>query len=1485
MRIAVKSVTDDQVSTLEVEMSVKKSTEQTIYDVKRLGKNVNSDDSTTYYEEVDNESSSFYKSNSSNTVDPYHNGQDSGLVLNPSEIMADEPSGQISKLITSQIGGEDSSQDKNEDKYDLSTAEGWKNVGVSALRQLDPGIEAAVNSFKEVFGNEEPVVSGLNKEMLALQNWKNKNYKKIHLSDWRDSEKLNNVTNAANSAMSDLRGELGKTTGGLGGLASTNTNGNVWATAGGQLADQLIGGAGTWNTVSNILGDFGVGGSNFSDAAWNTEVDELAVLNTVTKDTMYTSKPGVRFKAKPEVIENITGNTESAKIFGSKRYNKEGEVYKTFYGTAIEKLRSQQVEASKLSKIRTLVLNGKVEFSKKKLEYSIVKSREAGDLISVTNDESNLTWNFSDEVLSNLSDEEAKMIAALKQRNTFNKSLGCIYIRPFYQTDVKDYASDNFGNLQIPFEFNPNISETPMQANYQTETLLGRLGQYHIFTGTNLSQLSIELQYQSLAPDTLDDYDMKNIGRQYSTDAWQYYWTNSRIEAIELKLRSLVLGSYTTDGFLVKPPLVEIHLENNSAGAGNKESITDVGDLYKYPAASNGSKDVGSEYLSYTKSLGREDSLGNRFKKYVVTSVQIDKLTETDILYPTLYGRVYDSNYRNSLNPMNHLTTGNDGSTDGVVAFQSSARRKGFKATLQLTEVTENFLDLVPDFKAYYNYWNAKEGSANAVSEYVSIMTSTNGGYQSVKNIYKNAKNSATTSLLNIDEKIDVLLKRAYLLARLYARANAMNNGTPVYAVGYFNNSEEKYEKKKKTTNKFYRSVKLQPEKEAEEAGIDSETLKMLENFIKINKTYVFPVLANIKQFDEDKDEMTNKDLLSVEFKELFIGKDNNIPEGFSLSENNDSSTNVISRGLDSFKKSTWKDLKNLPTGDKETLKGYGFMKFETALAAVVANLENLKKLLDNKNVKDNMFKENGFYTKENIYIDSGFKKSVKTYIGELKDLKEKLKPDDSKNKLKKIFNEYLKEALWYKNAKQKLDAQEKLKSSYPTLTSLIQLETSPYNFLLKMENSKEACKDEVHKLLDEKGTSNGAASVENFSINTDYDDETIENVNIDNLIKWNNNVKQLEVFYNSVEESIKNVDSTYSDLDFVDSLNKAYKTYSVKLASSVLGIANDHTYRIKLKSKKLKKVKILNNIVAEVTDPFKDDFENNEKMSMSSTDSYLYSEQVAKINGAEPEVEGSSGSSSGSANEISETYSFKVVEYKDETILPITDLIELICKSCDTYVSALKELFESEKQTVGDTGIDETLKEINYKGAMDVVVKGIKDKLKSLIKKGISTVKGTEDAHGTNDAQETYGFVTELETKIKECLEDLSKWYKIAAEIFLKENIENNFNELFMYENDVLSDVSKTAKKLSENVNMTDFDKNLNKDLNEGEDVVYCYKYAGDYPIKAYFPDKILKSLNDDDSHGEIYKAYKNKAQAANCVEKITKSSTSLNNFGKLSD
>ena len=454
----------------------------------------------------------------------------------------------------------------------------------------------------------------------------------------------------------------------------------------------------------NILAKFG-------DNDYPEDFEEIAELNLANQYTMYTSKPGTKIKSKD--IDSDTPYVETIYNNNLKDYN----------------------PRENAKELQALSNNHRLE------------------------DEEN-PYNPR-----KLSDAQARMISMLKYKNSYLETLGCIYVKPFYN------SNNEFQNFIIPFEFKPSVSEGSLTAKYQAESLLNRLGSLQVYTGTELSTLTVSTTYMALAP---DDPTLEDMGKQFNTNAWEFNWTPNRIDSIEYQLRSLVFPALkNNDGYMNKPPIVQIMI------GGTKELPT-VGTLFKYPMDTEGYKL--SDYLKISGVSSGANASGSyyttgstyaQWKKYVVTSVQIDNLDSDIMSYPSLY--TYYAAKRNGqeedgigANVYAADSVGNPTEDSSSEIGNHVARRRGFKVTLQLTEVSENFLDIVPDFRAYYNSAKKLSGEADKVATATKSIMGVSGEAKDIINALTADANSLIAETGGLEESIKDLLSKAYLIAKNY---------------------------------------------------------------------------------------------------------------------------------------------------------------------------------------------------------------------------------------------------------------------------------------------------------------------------------------------------------------------------------------------------------------------------------------------------------------------------------------------------------------------------------------------------------------------------------------------------------------------------------------------------------------------------------------------------------------------------------------------
>lgn len=270
-------------------------------------------------------------------------------------------------------------------------------------------------------------------------------------------------------------------------------------------------------------------------------------------------------------------------------------------------------------------------------------------------------------------------------------AIGCLYVEPFYNTN------SNVNVFSIPFQFNPEIKEGAIKANYEEEKILGRITSARYYINTDSDPVTLTTKYICTCDQDFKGNDAVanntiNFGKTHLDKKWHEHWTQNELIKIENAYRSLVFP--LKDGYyMVRPPVVQIYI-------GNNEKNPTVRNVLTYPLAmpkigdgdlEQSSKSVsGDKYfehsLSFNETNVNKDEKKGYFnvKRYIVTSVSIEDLENT--------------------NGWNYNVNTNIPGT-----------KRGFIVTLSLSETTRNFLDLVPDFKAYYDAWNIEKDDDNKI--------------------------------------------------------------------------------------------------------------------------------------------------------------------------------------------------------------------------------------------------------------------------------------------------------------------------------------------------------------------------------------------------------------------------------------------------------------------------------------------------------------------------------------------------------------------------------------------------------------------------------------------------------------------------------------------------------------------------------------------------------------------------------------------------
>ena len=263
------------------------------------------------------------------------------------------------------------------------------------------------------------------------------------------------------------------------------------------------------------------------------------------------------------------------------------------------------------------------------------------------------------------------------------KSIGCLYVEPFYNTNSEVTV------FSIPFQFNPEIKEGAIKANYEEEKILGRITSARYYINTDSDPVTLTTKYICTCDQDFKGSEFNNkirFGDNYLDKTWHEHWTQNELIKIENAYRSLVFP-LKDDKYMVRPPVVQVYIGNNTENPTVRNVLTypltmpKIGDGDLKESAKSINKDNRATYFEHSLSFNEISVDKNErkgyfnVKRYIVTSVSIEDLENT--------------------NGWNYNVNTNIPGT-----------KRGFIVTLSLSETTRNFLDLVPDFKAYYDAWN-----------------------------------------------------------------------------------------------------------------------------------------------------------------------------------------------------------------------------------------------------------------------------------------------------------------------------------------------------------------------------------------------------------------------------------------------------------------------------------------------------------------------------------------------------------------------------------------------------------------------------------------------------------------------------------------------------------------------------------------------------------------------------------------------------------
>ncbi len=206
---------------------------------------------------------------------------------------------------------------------------------------------------------------------------------------------------------------------------------------------------------------------------------------------------------------------------------------------------------------------------------------------------------------------------------------------------------------EIPFEFNPNITESGASAKFEATSLLSRIGDIQSYIKTDGSSVQITTKYMVLSLNQENNLKISNglKGDHQGNGTWMDAFHLRNIQSIEMAYRGLVYPQLSKKGdSFFRPPLVKIVFDKKLT---DEISETPFSNLLTYPYHFSNSTKV------YHKS-------------FIVTKVDIKKDWENT---PVI------------LNKTN----------DGILDLQ------GFEVSLDLIEVDPMYIGILPSFEDYYS--------------------------------------------------------------------------------------------------------------------------------------------------------------------------------------------------------------------------------------------------------------------------------------------------------------------------------------------------------------------------------------------------------------------------------------------------------------------------------------------------------------------------------------------------------------------------------------------------------------------------------------------------------------------------------------------------------------------------------------------------------------------------------------------------------------
>ena len=236
-------------------------------------------------------------------------------------------------------------------------------------------------------------------------------------------------------------------------------------------------------------------------------------------------------------------------------------------------------------------------------------------------------------------------------------NLGSLYIYPANPNTEGGISA----KYTIPFEFNPNISESGIAAKYNATSILSRIGDIQSYIKTDSLNVTITTKYAVLSMNPEDVESAKNynkIGNKGGVGSWMETFHLKTIQAIEMAYRSLVFPQTSNEqGYYFRPPLIKVVMNNDNTADGKKVTDDNIpfGNLLTYP-------------------YRMEKATKIYYRTFIATKVDIKKDMENSPLEISKDGYIIDTH--------------------------------NFEVSLSLTEVDPMYIGILPNFEDYISIYN-----------------------------------------------------------------------------------------------------------------------------------------------------------------------------------------------------------------------------------------------------------------------------------------------------------------------------------------------------------------------------------------------------------------------------------------------------------------------------------------------------------------------------------------------------------------------------------------------------------------------------------------------------------------------------------------------------------------------------------------------------------------------------------------------------------